>query len=85
MMEADLAADLRRITAPTLLLWGDRDAIIPATEQDLLAASIPDAQLVVLAGTGHAPHWEEPARVAAEIVAFVRTTVAEQMLTTGVA
>jgi non-heme chloroperoxidase len=85
MMEADLSGDLRRITAPTLLLWGDRDAIIPRSAQTVLTASIPDAHLVVLPGTGHAPNWEEPARAAAEIVAFVRTTVAEQMLTTGVA
>jgi non-heme chloroperoxidase len=73
MMETDLVADLRRVTTPTLLLWGDRDAIVPRDEQDLLATSIPAARLVVFTGTGHAPHWEEPARVAAEIAAFAGT------------
>ena len=35
------------ISAPTLLLWGDQDALVPRTEQDALLAAIPDARLVV--------------------------------------
>jgi non-heme chloroperoxidase len=72
MMEANVVTALRRLAMPTLLLWGDRDAIIPRSEQELLAASLADARLVVLAGTGHAPHWEEHIRVADEISAFAR-------------
>ena len=72
-MDADLTPDLGRISVPTLLLWGDQDAIVPGAVQRALAAGIPFAKLAVLGGTGHAPHWEEPAHVADEIAAFVAT------------
>ncbi|MBU8546290.1 alpha/beta fold hydrolase [Roseomonas sp. ROY-5-3] len=51
---------LGRITAPTLLLWGERDGMIPVTNaQDYLAA-LPDATLVTLPGIGHVPQEEAP-------------------------
>ena len=65
-----------RITAPTLLLWGDQDALVPRTEQDNLLSAIPDARLVVYSGAGHSPNWEQPTRVARDIEAFLRSTVA---------
>jgi pimeloyl-ACP methyl ester carboxylesterase len=61
------------ITAPTLLLWGDQDALVPRTEQDNLLSAIPDARLVVYRGAGHSPNWELPARVARDIEAFHRS------------
>lgn len=52
---------LRRITAPTLLLWGEQDRMIPiANAQDYLAA-LPDARLVALPDIGHVPMEEAPA------------------------
>ena len=51
---------LRRITAPTLLLWGEQDAMIPlANAQDYLRV-MPKARLVALPGVGHLPHEEAP-------------------------
>jgi pimeloyl-ACP methyl ester carboxylesterase len=51
---------LQRITAPTLLLWGEKDAMIPvANAQDYLRA-IRGSRLVVLPGLGHLPHEEAP-------------------------
>ncbi len=70
IMEDDLSASLGRIRAPTLVIWGDRDAIVPRAEQELLATSLPAARLVIHSGTGHAPHWETPERVAAELASF---------------
>ena len=65
------------ITAPTLLLWGDQDALVPRTEQDNLLSAIPDTRLVVYRGAGHSPNWEDPARVARDIESFLRSTVAQ--------
>ena len=49
---------LARITAPTLLLWGSKDAMIPeANAQDYLRA-IKGSRLVTLPGVGHVPHEE---------------------------
>jgi non-heme chloroperoxidase len=59
----DDTGELGRITAPTLLLWGDRDATVSRQEQEQLAAAIPDARLVGYPGTGHSPHWERPEQV----------------------
>lgn len=63
---------LDEIQAPTLILWGDRDAIFPREEQDLLAALIPNATLSIYPETGHAPHWERPSDFAKELEKFVR-------------
>lgn len=60
-----------RLAAPTLIVWGDRDAFVPRTDQERLVAAIPDSRLVIYEGAGHAVHWEQPERVAADIVAFV--------------
>ena len=65
------------ITAPTLLLWGDQDALVPRTEQDTLLAAIPGSRLVVYNGAGHSPNWEEPKRVARDIETFLRQPAAE--------
>jgi pimeloyl-ACP methyl ester carboxylesterase len=53
------------------LIWGDRDAYFDRAEQEKLLAGIPDAELKVYRGIGHAPHWEEPDRAARDITAFV--------------
>jgi pimeloyl-ACP methyl ester carboxylesterase len=64
------AADLPRIAAPTLLLWGDHDALFPREDQDRLAVLIPGARLRIYTETGHCPNWERPERVAADLVEF---------------
>jgi non-heme chloroperoxidase len=66
----DFSADLEAIAAPTLLLWGELDAFSPRSAQDGLLAAIPGARLSVYEGAGHAFHWEEPERAAAELGAF---------------
>jgi non-heme chloroperoxidase len=70
--EVDYSADLRNLGTPTLLVYGDQDALIPRTEQDLLLDTLPDARLEVYEGVGHALHWEQPQRFAADVVEFSR-------------
>ena len=70
----DDAVDLGRIAAPTLLVWGEHDAIFPRAEQERLVDAIPKATLTVYPETGHAPHWERPERVAADLKAFIGNT-----------
>ncbi len=63
---------LNTITAPTLLLWGAADAMIPVTNaQDYLGA-VKGSRLVTLPGVGHLPH-EEAAQASLQAVAdFLR-------------
>jgi len=69
--EDDFAAELGAIAAPTLVLWGDRDGLARRADQEVLVAGIAGSRLEIYEGTGHALHWEEPERFAAELTAFV--------------
>ena len=60
------------MTAPTLLLWGDRDAVFSRAEQDRFIAALPGASLTIYEETGHCPNWEQPEQVAADISEFVQ-------------
>jgi pimeloyl-ACP methyl ester carboxylesterase len=62
---------LHRIAAPTLVLTGDDDRVIPAPSSDVLAEHIPDARLVVVPGTGHLFFLEDPDTSQREIEAFL--------------
>ena len=70
LLDTDFSRELGKIKAPTLIVWGDQDAFFLRREQEVLAAEVADAQLVVYPGAGHGFHWEEPARFAADLVAF---------------
>lgn len=70
LLEAVPPTETGTITAPTLILWGDRDEFVRRSDQEALAAAIAGSRLVTYEGTGHAVHWEEPERVAADVVAL---------------
>jgi non-heme chloroperoxidase len=72
ILHDDTTDELDQITAETLILWGERDGLCSRADQDALAAGIKRAHLKVYPGGGHGLHWEEPGRVAAEIMSFVR-------------
>ena len=64
--------DLRRLTAPTLMIWGDRDPVVPVAQARTLATEIPDVRLEVLPA-GHVPQLGHPDRVAALLAEFTTT------------
>jgi non-heme chloroperoxidase len=70
LMEDDFVRELELVKAPTLIVWGDRDGLIPRADQDALVAGISGSRLVVYEGTGHGLHWEEPERFAADLATF---------------
>ncbi len=53
---------LARIQAPTLLVWGEQDAMVPFTNAADYLAALPDARLVSFEDLGHVPHEEAPAQ-----------------------
>jgi pimeloyl-ACP methyl ester carboxylesterase len=67
----DFPGEIGGIAAPTLIIWGDQDAFAPHGDQEALLEAIAGSRLAVYAGAGHALHWEEPARFAADLAAFV--------------
>jgi non-heme chloroperoxidase len=72
-LEDDFVSELDKIKAPTLLIWGAQDTLCPRHDQDAFLRAIPSARLVVYESAGHALHWEEPERFAADLVAFIKT------------
>ena len=63
----DVRADLPRVVAPTTIVWGERDRLIPLALGERLREAIAGAELIVLPGVGHVPQAEAPRRVAAII------------------
>jgi len=60
MAEADQCDVLPRIRVPTLLIWGEQDVRSPLRVAHQFERAIPDAQLVVIPGAGHASNLERP-------------------------
>ena len=75
LFEDDFAAELEKIAVPTLILWGDRDALARRADQDALLSSIAGSRLAVYQGAGHALHWEQPERFAADLASFIKNQV----------
>lgn len=65
-------ARLGAITAPTLVLTGAEDAVVPPSDSAVLAEGIPDAKARTYAHAGHAFLFQAPERVASDIVGFLR-------------
>ena len=62
---------LKRIQAPTLLLWGEKDAMIPVSNAADYQAALPHATLVPLPGLGHVPFEEDPAMSLPPVLHFL--------------
>jgi non-heme chloroperoxidase len=72
LLTVDDTARLGEIAAPTLILWGEQDALLPREEQERRAATIPDATLKVYPDTGHAVAAERPEWVVLDLEEFMR-------------
>jgi non-heme chloroperoxidase len=71
IVEVDFAGQLKSIKAPVLIFWGDKDAFCTRDGQDTFIKNIPNSRLIVYEGTGHALHWEEPARFVKDLIGFI--------------
>ena len=71
LLAEDVRGDLRRVGVPTLLVWGDRDPLIPPSIGDVMRAEIPDSRLLVIEGAGHNPMFDQPEDFNATLLAFL--------------
>src|SRR5581483_3662129 len=72
LCDPKLAGRLGRIGAPTLLVWGGEDRLVPPAHGAAWQRGLPDARLETIAGAGHALALEEPDRLAALALEFLR-------------
>ncbi len=66
--------ELRSITSPVLLLWGDSDNVFPRTLAERALSLLPEARLQLLPQAGHAPQLEAPGEFVAAVQDFVRSS-----------
>lgn len=70
LLRIDHFDELRRITAPTTIFWGDRDGMSSLRDQHAIAAAT-GGELRLYAGAGHSLQWEEPKRFAQDLVKVI--------------
>jgi 3-oxoadipate enol-lactonase len=68
-----IEVSLRAITAPTLVLAGSEDRLIPPAHTLSLAREIAGARTALIAGVGHVGTIQDPVAVAAEVTAFLQS------------
>ena len=70
-----LAAALRPLDRPALVVWGAQDPFIPVAQAERQRQTFPRAEVVILPGSGHWPYADDPEGVAAVVVPFLRAVV----------
>ena len=60
LLEYDFRDRLPDVSVPTLIVWGQKDAIIPVRDANEFERLIPDSRKVVMRDTGHIPMAERP-------------------------
>jgi pimeloyl-ACP methyl ester carboxylesterase len=69
--EGDLRSDeLHTINTPTLLLWGEKDKVVPLTIGKKLAKDLPNARLISYEKAGHLITEEKPQELYEQILSF---------------
>ncbi len=61
---------------PTLLVWGDKDALIPASAMELMRRRVPHARTELIRGAGHSVYFEKAAEFNSILLDFLRTNAA---------
>ncbi|WP_407272718.1 alpha/beta fold hydrolase [Radiobacillus sp. PE A8.2] len=75
---ADLLSRISEITAPTLIIHGEKDSIIPMAAAHQLLSSIPNASLVVIPEAGHVPTITHSEQVTNAIMDFLKTELVNE-------
>jgi pimeloyl-ACP methyl ester carboxylesterase len=60
MPKTDITPDLSKISAPTCLITGNKDPIVPSKQSVTIAKKVNNSKLAILKGAGHLPFFERP-------------------------
>lgn len=69
----DVRPRLTTLVIPTLIIWGDRDRLIPVGNAALLAASLPGAEVRIIPGEGHNVFFDQADLVNEAILTFIHS------------
>lgn len=67
----NVSAELAAVRTPTLLIWGERDRLVPVAHGEALRQVLPTSQVVVLAGAGHVVMYDRAAEFNRAALAFL--------------
>ena len=73
LLGVDLRFMLPRISAPTLLIWGDQDTLEGAAGRAALRSGIKGAQVANFPALGHDLIWQDPKGVAQVMIRFIES------------
>ena len=68
----DVRDELEHIRAPTLLVWGEHDRLVPASNAAAWAEALPDARVELIPRAGHVPMLERPEEVSRLLREFLK-------------
>jgi pimeloyl-ACP methyl ester carboxylesterase len=71
MVDNRIAEKVRRVTQPTLVVWGTRDYIVPHAFVASLAGSLPHGRLAVIPGAAHGINYSHPEAFTAVLLPFL--------------
>lgn len=71
LLAADVRGDLAAVQAPTLILLGGKDALVPRSHGEEVAGLLPRARMHVLAEAGHVPMADRPEEFSRELLRFL--------------
>jgi pimeloyl-ACP methyl ester carboxylesterase len=60
MPQTDITPHLSNIVAPTCLIAGDKDPIVPPIQSSIIAEKIINSSLIAIKDSGHLPFFEKP-------------------------
>ena len=69
--ERGLSKRLHRVTAPTQLLWGEQDKIVPCAYADDFASAIRTSKVEIIPGASHTPQFNNPGAVVDKVQRFL--------------
>ena len=71
LLTKDIRDCLKDISAPTLLVWGEHDSLVPPVFGDMLSREISHAHLLILRNAGHVSMFDQPEAFNAAVLAFL--------------
>ncbi len=73
MKRSDFRAELAQITIPTLIIWGERDVMLPIALGRALNDALPHATFITMPHCGHRPMLAQPAQFSRSVLAFLHS------------
>ena len=71
VISEDLTEDLKKITAPTLIITGELDKLTPISSGEKMHSLIPNSKFVILKNAGHFSFVDQPQKFAEAIIRFI--------------